>query len=147
MSMSRCCVSAIAIVLLGLAASPALAGELVVTISGVKEAEGKVFVGVHRQVEGVTFPDLTGRIAGSWRIAEAGSMMFVFLDLSPGAYAVAAFHDENGNEELDTNFVGVPQEGFGFGNGAKGRFGPPDFDDAAVTVGTDKTAVAVSLTY
>lgn len=139
--------SGIAAALLGLVASSAGAGELVVTISGVKEANGKVFVAVYRDAEGVEFPDVEGRIAGSWRIADAGSMMFVFPGLSPDTYAVAAFHDENGNEMLDTNLVGIPLEGYGFGNGAKGGFGPPSFNDSAVTVGAESANVKVPLTY
>ena len=39
------------------------------------------------------------------------------------------FHDENSNEELDTNFIGIPKEGFGFSNDAFGKFGPKKFKE------------------
>ena len=35
------------------------------------------------------------------------------------------------NGELDTNFIGLPKEGFGFSNDAMGRMGPPGFDAAS----------------
>ncbi len=37
-----------------------------------------------------------------------------FEDISPGTYALAVIHDENGNGKLDTNWVGIPTEGYGF---------------------------------
>ena len=45
-----------------------------------------------------------------------------------GTYAVKLFHDANDNGRLDTNWIGIPKERFGFSNNAMGRFGPPDFD-------------------
>lgn len=46
-------------------------------------------------------------------------------NLKTGKYAFKFFHDENNNKELDTNWIGIPKEGFGFSNNAKGKFGPP----------------------
>jgi hypothetical protein len=37
-------------------------------------------------------------------------------NLQPGEYAVFALHDGNGNGKVDSNFVGVPTEGFGVPN-------------------------------
>jgi uncharacterized protein (DUF2141 family) len=50
------------------------------------------------------------------------------VDLKPGKYAFKYFHDENNDEKLNTNFVGIPKEGYGFSNNAKGKFGPPSFE-------------------
>jgi len=55
----------------------------------------------------------------------------VFVGLPPGIYAVSVIHDANDNKKLDTNFLGVPREGYGFSNNAKGTFGPPPFKRAA----------------
>ena len=56
--------------------------------------------------------------------AKAGTMRFVVQDLAPGRYALSAFHDENDNGELDTNLLGIPSEGYGFGNDASAAFVP-----------------------
>ena len=40
-----------------------------------------------------------------------GSAKAHFKDIVPGDYAVSAFHDENGDEILDKNFMGMPKEG------------------------------------
>ena len=58
-----------------------------------------------------------------------------------------AFHDENGNGELDTNLVGIPSEGYGFANDPVIRFGPPDFEAAAVTVGEGSEVAVLTLNY
>lgn len=49
-------------------------------------------------------------------------------------YAVAVFHDENANKYLDKNFLGMPEEKYGFSNGARGTFGPPYFEEACFKV-------------
>ncbi len=50
-------------------------------------------------------------------------------NLSPGKYTFRYFHDENNNKEFDTNFIGMPKEGFGFSNNATGKFGPPKHEN------------------
>ena len=58
-----------------------------------------------------------------------GKKCFIVIkNLKPGKYAFKYFHDENKNENLDLNWIGIPKEGFGFSNNAKGTFGPPAFE-------------------
>jgi len=51
--------------------------------------------------------------------------------LPPGRYAVAAFHDLDGDGELTLWPFGLPKEAYGFSREARGRFGPPPFTAAA----------------
>jgi uncharacterized protein (DUF2141 family) len=53
-----------------------------------------------------------------------------FEDIPPGTYALAVIHDENMNGKLDTNWLGIPIEGYGFSNDAKGLFGAPSYSAA-----------------
>lgn len=48
-------------------------------------------------------------------------------DLEPEKYSFKYFHDKNNNEKLDTYWIGAPNEGYGFSNNAKAKFGPPKF--------------------
>ena len=57
-----------------------------------------------------------------------------FEGLEPGRYAVLAFHDANGNGELDRNFIGIPREPLGFSRRYWAK-GEPAFSEAAVEVG------------
>ncbi len=73
--------------------------------------------------------------AHSARVEKAveGTMTLTFNDLPAGTYALRLIHDENGNDQLDTNMVGIPKEGYGFSNDA-GSFGPAKWKDAAFEV-------------
>ena len=118
------------------------AADLEVVVSGLKSAEGDARIAVHKRVSGVAFPG-GGVVAATYRPASKGEIRVVFAGLALGDYAVAAFHDADGDGKLGQNMVGIPTEGFGFSNGAVGFMGPPSFDKAAVTVGSKDARVSV----
>ena len=66
-------------------------------------------------------------VAGINGIAVPGSTMLAFDKLQPGTYGIAVYHDKNGNEELDRNLFGAPNEPFGFSNNPKIGFSAPKF--------------------
>jgi uncharacterized protein (DUF2141 family) len=70
-----------------------------------------------------------------------------FEDLPPGVYAIAVIHDENMNGKLDTNWLGVPKEGYGFSKDAKGSLGPPLFSQASFEYGGETLNLTISLNY
>jgi uncharacterized protein (DUF2141 family) len=53
-----------------------------------------------------------------------------FVAIAPGTYALAVIHDENRNGKLDTNWLGVPTEGYGFSSDAKATLTAPSFSAA-----------------
>ena len=55
----------------------------------------------------------------------------IFNLLEKGEYAFSFFQDLNENKKIDTNFLGIPKEPYGFSNQKKGRFGPPKFKEVA----------------
>jgi uncharacterized protein (DUF2141 family) len=62
--------------------------------------------------------------------------------------AVASvFHDENSNGKLDTNFMGIPREGVGASNDAKGHLGPPKFNAAAFRFGGGRLDLKITINY
>ena len=128
--------------LAGIVAAPILAADLAVEVRGIRSGDGQLYVAVHAPESKEEFPAAAGMVAGFNQRARPGTVRFVLRDLPPGRYAVNAFHDENGNGDLDTNLVGIPSEGYGFANDPSSRFGPPDFEAAAVDLG-DVPAVAV----
>jgi len=70
-----------------------------------------------------------------------------FENIPSGTYAVSVFHDRNSNGKLDTNFMGIPREGVGASNNAKGHFGPPKFKAAAFQYSGGPTALKISINY
>ena len=70
-----------------------------------------------------------------------------FENISPGTYAIVVIHDENRNGKLDTNWLGVPTEGYGFSNDAKGVIGAPSFSAASFSYDGRNLDMTISLHY
>jgi uncharacterized protein (DUF2141 family) len=70
-----------------------------------------------------------------------------FEDIPPGTYAMAVIHDENMNGKLDTNRLGIPREGYGFSNDAKGWLGPPSFSATSFRYDGRNLDLTMSLHY
>ncbi|WNB17251.1 DUF2141 domain-containing protein [Marivirga arenosa] len=68
-------------------------------------------------------------------------------DLPEGEYAIVFLHDENGNEEMDTNFVGAPEEGYGASNDAVNMFSAPKYEEAKFTLGTEPLKIKMKIFY
>ncbi len=68
------------------------------------------------------------------------------LHVRPSTYAVAVHHDANANGTMDSNFLGMPKEGYGVSNDVRSRFRPPRFSEASVRVTRD-TTLLVHLSY
>lgn len=114
----------------GLSVSPSDADAdgtvLRVPISKVRSGNGALYVGVYNR-NGWLRP---GKHLTYQKVrATKGTIRVTFEGLRPGRYAVAAFHDENGNGKVDFNFLGFPSEGYGFSRTTP--FGKPSFDDTA----------------
>lgn len=140
-----------------LAAAPAQAAELRLTVTGIRSDGGELLIGLYGTPEGYAkaianasngglMPD-PGRVVGVSIRARQGAATTVFAQLPPGRYAVIVIHDENDDGHLDANAIGVPTEGYCFGNNARGFLGAPSFEAASVTVGTDDISTAVALVY
>ena len=146
-----------AFILASLLAGPALAAELRLTITGIRSDDGEILVALYDNPKGYEsalanaakrgiMPD-SGRLIGTSIRAVAGSQSTVFTQLPPGRYALLVIHDENDNGRLDENAMGVPTEGYGFGNDAQGFLGAPSFDAAAIAIGDADVSTAITLIY
>jgi len=125
--------------------APSIAGELRVSIEGARNGSGNFRVALFRTPE--DFPKKEGLFQEAVVPAASNITEAVFSDVPKGTYGIAAFHDENDNLLFDKNFVGFPEEGFGFGNDAPVFLGPPDFLEAAVKVGDTIKRVSLTLRY
>ena len=70
-----------------------------------------------------------------------------FEDIPPGTYAMVVIHDANMNGKLDTNWLGIPTEGYGFSNDAKGLVGAPTFSAASFPYDGRYLDMTMSLHY
>jgi uncharacterized protein (DUF2141 family) len=68
-----------------------------------------------------------------------------FESLNFGNYAIKVFHDENSNGELDSNFLGIPSEDYGFSNNASAWFGPPSWEKATFLFNHKEMTIEISV--
>jgi len=123
--------SALAVVLVArcLAQGPPQEAVIHADVVGLRNSKGQVLCALYASAEG--FPkDSQKAIRRVTSPISEKNASCEFSGLEPGTYAVSVFHDENSNGKLDTNFLGMPREGVGASNDAKGHMGPPKFDAA-----------------
>ncbi len=121
---------------------PAAASDLTLRVS-TQAPGGSVAVAVYRDAE--AFRRGEGPVVMR-TVPRTGSVTaLTFTGLAPGRYAVAAFHDTDGNGDLTLWPFGLPKEAYGFSNDARGRFGPPLFAQAAFDLPAAGATKAFSL--
>ena len=99
--------------------------DLIVRVHNIKKIKGSIMYAVYDHDKNFLKEAFT---YGEVYIV-ANTLEFKVDGLKEGVYAISIFHDENDNGQLDSNFIGIPSEPYGFSNNAKGMFGPPSFDD------------------
>ena len=117
------------------------AATLDVEIQGITDG-GALHLAVYNSKE--VFESDRGDKPGSQTGIEAGVVKKIgkgtykgSFEIPPGTYAIGVYIDENDNEKLDTNFLGIPKEQYGFSNNAK-AFGIPKFEAASFVIDTYK---------
>jgi uncharacterized protein (DUF2141 family) len=113
---------------------PAFAADVVarITVGGAKAGTGRIGCSLYSGARG--FPmDNSGAVA-QWHPADGGPVTCRFTGVADGTYAVAVSHDLNGNSVVDTNFLGVPTEGWGVSGNVRPKLRAPKFDEAAFRV-------------
>jgi len=126
------------------ASSDALADTPVtLEIHGVTKTDGKMRLSVFDSKK--TW--LKRPMMGEWYDIETkDGVMSVAVELPPGDYAFHVFQDLDDNDKMKTNFIGIPREPTGLSRDAKGKFGPPKYKDAVVTIGEDAVTLPIQLT-
>ena len=105
------------------------AAELQLRITNIQSSEGKTLL---QMVDSES--DFTGKSGNSYMSLvlplHSNELKFEIGPIPVGDYAIRIFHDENNNQKLGTNFLGIPKEPYGFSNDATGKFGPEKWKDA-----------------
>lgn len=114
---------------------------LIVTVTGVHDTKGHVRVAVCTRAEFLQ-PHCAYHASVP---AQAGRVTVAIPGISPGVYAVQAWHDWNDNGRIDRNFFGFPTESMGFSRDAPMHFGPPRFDDAALQLPPGGSRISLQL--
>lgn len=69
-------------------------------------------------------------------------------NVKPGRYGIRVCHDEDDNDEMTSNWIGLPKEGFGYSWDKKVKMKEPDFEEYAFTLEEKNEAkVKIKLQY
>lgn len=106
--------------------------SLTVNISNITTKKGQIEIGLFNKEKnflknGAQFLKRKINVKGN-------KLNYTFENLPKGNYAIAVFHDENGNNKCDTNLIGIPVEGYGFSNNFKPKVSAPKFEQTKVYV-------------
>lgn len=126
---------------------PAAAAEesaLEVELAGVKDARGQVRVGIYADAK--TFRKEAQALAVKTAPAAPGAVRVRFDALPPGRYAIMAYHDEDGNGELNRRLGMFPTEGYGLSNNPQ-VMGPPAFEDSAFALPRTDGPLRIEMRY
>jgi len=78
-------------------------------------------------------------------LASAGTVLNHVLTIPYGEYVIVAFQDANNNEQLDSNFLGIPRELFTITNYSGRGYPSRDFNRHKIEVNTPAMTLSLRL--
>lgn len=128
------------------AAAPAHAGEVVVSVTGLRSAKGVVRACLTARED--VFPKCIKDPSSHRLVVPAGGKVELrFTGVKPGNYAIALLHDENDNGKADRAMGMMPKEGYGFSRDAPVNMAPPRFRDAVMPIGDGTQRMTIKMRY
>jgi uncharacterized protein (DUF2141 family) len=135
---------ALALLLMLAASMSAHAAELAITVEGIRSAKGDIRLSIYGSP--AEWPDASTRDHDQVQPAMVGGVTFKF-QVPPGTYAVAGFHDQNGNGKFDRTLIGLPEEGYMFSNNVRPFLSAPSFASASFAVPLEGKAISIVVQY
>ncbi|MES0491509.1 MAG: DUF2141 domain-containing protein [Leptospirales bacterium] len=121
-------------------------GEIVVEVLNIKSKKGNLLINLFNSPEG--FPIAPEKALQQLNIKVKNISRFVKIkSVRVGNYAISVCHDENSNNVCDTNLLGIPKEGVGVSNNAKGFMGPPKYADSMFRLNVTGKEIKIKLSY
>jgi uncharacterized protein (DUF2141 family) len=125
---------------------PASATKLTVEVRGVRSAKGEMAVTVYPD-DPDRFLAHKGKLLRVRTPTKAPTTTACFYLPKPAYYAVAVYHDENGDHDFNRTIIGLPAEGFGFSNDPSTKTGLPSFKSVRFEAKGGETNIHVTLRY
>jgi uncharacterized protein (DUF2141 family) len=135
----------LAILLSLFCAAPGFAADLVVTVEGLRSDSGDIRAGIFNSAD--VWPEAAHTFRRVQAQATLPATVLTFTDLPPGTYAVALYHDENRNGKHDKNFLGIPQEGYGFTRNPTVVLSAPDYEECVIEVSEAGARTTIRIKY
>jgi uncharacterized protein (DUF2141 family) len=115
-----------------------------IEFSGINQIKGEMMIALYNNGNGFPGNGALAYQTKSFAITNTNPIV-EFNSIPYGTYAVAYYQDLNSNRKLDTNWLGIPTEPYGFSNNVTATFAPPDFKAAAFEVKTEVVTLKLKL--
>jgi uncharacterized protein (DUF2141 family) len=123
-----------------------LKSSLTIEVNGFQNQKGQICLKLFASSKGFPNGNEGGIKRQCSKISE-NPMSFTFNNLTSGSYAVAVYHDRNGDGKLNRNSLGMPTEGFGLSRNPIVRQRAPGFGDCVFLVAGPNTSIQIQLRY
>lgn len=104
---------------------------LTIRVENVLPAGGILRLGLY---DAARYPDDASKPVASADVPAVADVTVITLHAPPGIYAIQTFQDVNGNDKMDTSWLGLPLEPFGFSRDARPFLSKPGFDEVKFAV-------------
>ena len=111
--------------------------KLKVVVSNISEKKGSVMIGVFDNA--LDFKSKKNPYASAKAKANDSTISYTFPELIMQRYAIAVYHDENNDGELNIKKLGIPTEGVGFSSKVASKLHQPIFPEASFMLKSDTT--------
>lgn len=125
---------------------PASSVRLYVNVEGVRSANGLIAVTLYAD-DSSRFLARRGSLYVGRVPARAGTTRVCIHLPSPGVYALAVYHDADGNRTINRSSLGLPREAVGFSNNPRLLFSIPSFRSVRLSVPRTNMQTTVRLRY
>ncbi len=115
--------------------------SLTIEVHNVRALKGAVYVALFRP--GKDFPE--GSPVEGKKVDATHERVHTSFSVEPGEYAIAVYHDENGNGKMDKRMFGIPKEPYGFSNNFRPKLSAPKFSDCEFSVGDAGKTIRIQL--
>ena len=119
----------------------ATAGTLTLNLTDLEVNNGDIRIAVYDSKD--TFSKKPAHVLGAASTTE--SVTVTLNDLPAGEYAVMLYQDSNGNEDLDSNLVGIPTEPWGASLNGTRVFGTPKWKHVMFVVPEEGAQITIAL--
>jgi len=117
--------------------SPSGTHTLTVKITRLKHSRGVVEIGLYNKES--AFPEVGKQYKKARVKIDGNTATYKFKGLKNGDYAIATYHDENGDKSCNTNMFGVPTEAYAFSRNIRPFLSAPKYNSCRFWVTKDRT--------
>ncbi|QCR21997.1 DUF2141 domain-containing protein [Pontibacter sp. SGAir0037] len=125
--------------------APQFSGTMVIELSNLPaDKSGTVYIGIYNKA--ADFPE-KGKAAynAKVKVTKQDKAVAKIENATFGEYAIALFYDTNNNGTIDTNFLGIPKEPYGFSNSLYHATRATSFEEAKFSFTQNSSAVKIKL--